>query len=204
MTEEEAKTWIHDRFGAAGEARMTELARLVIDEAGRQNLIAPSTLDAIWARHIVDSAQLIALASEAEGDWLDIGTGAGFPGLVVAALTERRTILVEPRKRRVEFLQAAADSLSIAHHVEVIAGKVEAINEPVAVISARAVAQLSALFGSAVQCSRRKTLWILPKGRTAREEVAVAEQTWHGVFHVEHSITDPESLIVLAKGVSRR
>jgi 16S rRNA (guanine527-N7)-methyltransferase len=204
MTEEEAKTWIHDRFGAAGEARMTELARLVIDEAGRQNLIAPSTLDAIWARHIVDSAQLIALASEVEGDWLDIGTGAGFPGLVVAALTERRTILVEPRKRRAEFLQAAADSLRIAHRVEVIAGKVEAINEPVAVISARAVAQLSALFDSAVQCSRRKTLWILPKGRTAREEVAVAEQTWHGVFHVEHSITDPESLIVLAKGVSRR
>jgi 16S rRNA (guanine527-N7)-methyltransferase len=72
------------------------------------------------------------------------------------------------------------------------------------VISARAVAQLSSLFASAVQCSRRKTLWILPKGRTAREEVAVAEQTWHGVFHVEHSITDPESLIVLAKGVSRR
>jgi 16S rRNA (guanine527-N7)-methyltransferase len=204
VTEDDAKTWIRDRFGVSGEARMTELARLVTDEAARQNLIAPSTLDAIWGRHIVDSAQLIALASEAEGDWLDIGSGAGFPGLVVAALTERRTILVEPRKRRAEFLQAAADSLSIAHRVEVIAGKVEAINEPVAVISARAVAQLSALFGSAVQCSRRKTLWILPKGRTAREEVAVAEQTWHGVFHVEHSITDPESLIVLAKGVSRR
>ena len=183
---------------------MAELARLVIDEAGRQNLIAPSTLDAIWSRHIVDSAQLIGFASDAEGDWLDIGTGAGFPGLVVAALTERRTILVEPRKRRAEFLQAAAESLGIADRVETVAGKVEIVNEPVAVISARAVAQLSPLFTSAVQCSRRKTLWILPKGRSAREEVAVAQQTWHGVFHVEHSITDPESLIVLAKGVSRR
>ena len=204
MTEDDAKAWIRDRFGTAGEGRMTELARLVSHESARQNLIAPSTLDAIWSRHIVDSAQLVGLARDAEGDWLDIGTGAGFPGLVVAALTERRTVLVEPRKRRVEFLQAAAKSLGIADRVEIVAGKVEAIKEPAAVISARAVAQLSVLFASAVQCSRRRTLWILPKGRTAREEVAAAEQTWHGVFHVEHSITHPESLIVLAKGVSRR
>jgi 16S rRNA (guanine527-N7)-methyltransferase len=204
MTEDEAREWIRDRFGAAGERRMADFVELVIAESTRQNLIAPSTLDAIWSRHIVDSAQLIGFAASQEGDWLDIGTGAGFPGLVVAALSERRVLLVEPRKRRVEFLEAAARSLGIADRVSVIAGKVETISEPVAVISARAVAQLSALFASALQCSRRKTLWILPKGRTAREEVAVAQHTWHGVFHVEHSITDPESLIVLAKGVSRR
>jgi len=204
MTEEEARNWISERFGPAGMASMTELAALVEAEASRQNLVAPSTLTAIWSRHIVDSAQLIGLAREAEGDWLDIGTGAGFPGLVVAALTARRTILVEPRKRRAEFLQAAADTLGIADRTVVVAGKVEAVSEPVAVISARAVAPLPALFASALQCSRRKTLWLLPKGRTAREEVAVAQQTWHGVFHVEQSLTDPESLIVLAKGVSRR
>ncbi|CUS46323.1 MAG: 16S rRNA (guanine(527)-N(7))-methyltransferase RsmG [Pseudomonadota bacterium] len=204
MTEDDARGWIRERFGAKGEGRMAEFARLLIDESARQNLIAPSTLESIWSRHIVDSAQLIGLAAGNEGDWLDIGSGAGFPGLVVAALTERRTVLVEPRKRRVEFLQAAAETLGIASRVSVIAGKVESVSEPVAVISARAVAQLNALLASAVQCSRRKTLWILPKGRTAREEVAVAEQTWHGVFHVEQSITDPESLIVLAKGVSRR
>jgi 16S rRNA (guanine527-N7)-methyltransferase len=204
MTEDEARAWIRERFGVGGEGAMARFADLVIDESARQNLIAPSTLDTIWSRHIVDSAQLIGLAAESEGDWLDIGTGAGFPGLVVAALTTRRTILVEPRKRRVEFLQSAAEALGIADRVSVVASKVESVNEPVAVISARAVSYLGSLFTSAVQCSRRKTLWILPKGRTAREEVAVAEQTWHGVFHVEQSITDPESLIVLAKGVSRR
>ena len=73
-----------------------------------------------------------------------------------------------------------------------------------AVISARAVSAMTLLFGSAIQCSRRKTLWILPKGQSAREEIATAQQTWHGVFHVEHSVTDSNSLIVLAKGVSRR
>ena len=204
MTEDEARGWIAERFGREGEARMADLAQLVIDEASRQNLIAPSTLSAIWERHIVDSAQLIELAKESPGDWLDIGTGAGFPGLVVAALTDRPTILVEPRRRRAEFLRVAAGALGLSNRVDVIAGKVEAIARPVAVISARAVAPLGGLFEAAMQCSRRKTLWILPKGRTAREEVAVAQQTWHGVFHVEHSITDAESLIVLAKGVSRR
>ena len=204
MTEDEAKGWIRERFGVEGEGRMAELARLVIDEATRQNLIAPSTLDAIWSRHIVDSAQLIDFAAETPGDWLDIGTGAGFPGLVVAGLTERKTILVEPRKRRAQFLEIAAGALGLSSRVSVVAGKVEAVNEPVAVISARAVAPLTGLFVSALQCSRRKTLWILPKGRSAREDVAVAQQTWHGMFHVEHSLTDPESLIVLAKGVSRR
>jgi 16S rRNA (guanine527-N7)-methyltransferase len=204
VTEDEAQSWIRDRYGAAGVARMTLLARLVTDEAARQNLVSPSTLDTIWSRHIVDSAQLIGLAGDVDGDWLDIGTGAGFPGLVVAALTERRTILVEPRKRRAEFLQAASEALDIAARTQVVSGKVEAVSDIVGVISARAVAPLPALFASAIQCSRRKTRWVLPKGRTAREEVAIARQTWHGVFHVEQSLTDPESLIVLAKGVSRR
>jgi 16S rRNA (guanine527-N7)-methyltransferase len=204
VTEDEAKSWVGKRFGESGATQMASLAALVVAEAGRQNLIAPSTLEAIWSRHIVDSAQLIALAADTPGDWLDIGTGAGFPGLVIAALTERHVILVEPRKRRAEFLERAAGALGIGDRVRVVAGKVEAVETPVAVISARAVAPLSTLFASAIQCARRGTLWLLPTGRTAREEVETARRTWQGRFHVEHSATDTDSLIVLAKGVSRR
>jgi 16S rRNA (guanine527-N7)-methyltransferase len=204
MTEDEARLWVRERFGKAGEARMGILAGLVAGEAVSQNLIAPSTLPAMWSRHIVDSAQLVGLAVDAPGDWLDIGTGAGFPGLVIAALTDRNVTLVEPRRRRAAFLSEAAETLGIAGQVTVIASKVEGVSMSAAVISARAVSALALLFGSAIQCSRRKTLWILPKGQGAREEIASAQQTWHGVFHVEHSVTDPNSLIVLAKGVSRR
>ena len=204
MTEEEARHWLRERFGEAGVARMDVLAGLVAGEAVSQNLVAPSTLATMWSRHIVDSAQLIELAADADGDWLDIGTGAGFPGLVIAALTDRAVTLVEPRRRRAAFLSEAAETLGIASQVTVIASKVESVTMSAGVISARAVAALALLFGSAIQCSRRKTLWILPKGQSAREEIATAQQTWHGVFHVEHSITDPNSLIVLAKGVSRR
>ena len=204
MTEDEARQWLRERFGEAGEARMDVLAGLVAGEAVSQNLVAPSTLATMWSRHIVDSAQLIGFAAESEGDWLDIGTGAGFPGLVVAALTDRAVTLVEPRRRRAAFLSDAAEALGIASQVTVVAAKVEGVTMSAAVISARAVSALTLLFGSAIQCSRRKTLWILPKGQSAREEIATAQQTWHGVFHVEHSVTDPNSLIVLAKGVSRR
>ena len=183
---------------------MDILAGLVAGGAVSQNLVAPSTLATMWSRHIVDSAQLIGFAAEAEGDWLDIGTGAGFPGLVVAALTDRAVTLVEPRRRRAAYLSEAAETLGVASQVTVVAAKVEGVTMSAAVISARAVSALTLLFGSAIQCSRRKTLWILPKGQSAREEIATAQQTWHGVFHVEHSVTDPNSLIVLAKGVSRR
>jgi 16S rRNA (guanine527-N7)-methyltransferase len=204
MTEEEAQDWVRERFGDVGVARMAQLAALVGLEAERQNLIALSTIAAIWARHIVDSAQLIALADGEQGAWLDIGTGAGFPGLVVAALTDRPVHLVEPRRRRADFLGAAAAALGIGKRVTVRASKVETVKTHGAVISARAVASLGNLFLSASHCSTSETLWLLPKGKSAREEVASARQTWHGVFHVEHSVTDPDSLIVLAKGVSRR
>lgn len=204
MTEEEAQRWIADRHGVAGVELMDRLAGLVRDEATRQNLIAPSTLKEMWARHIVDSAQLIPLASASPGNWLDIGTGAGFPGLVVAALTDRPIWLVEPRKRRADFLSACCDALGVASRATVVTGKVERAHVQAAVISARAVASLGELLGAAQHCSTWNTLWLLPKGRGAREEIASAQQSWHGAFHVEHSVTDPESLIVIAKEVTRR
>jgi 16S rRNA (guanine527-N7)-methyltransferase len=116
---------------------------------------------------------------------------------------ERRFILVEPRRLRADFLRATAAALALPL-VEVVTGKVETVRQPAAIISARAVAQVTQLIASAVQCASNETLWLLPKGRSAREEVARARQRWHGMFHVEQSITDPESSIVIARGVRAR
>lgn len=102
MTEDEAKAWVEERFGLGGVAAMAAFAAIVLGETRQQNLIAPSTIDAIWSRHIVDSAQLIGFAGdEKDNRWIDIGSGAGFPGLVVAALTEREVWLVEPDRKSV-------------------------------------------------------------------------------------------------------
>ena len=203
MTEDEAKHWIVARFGKSAQERLAAFVDMVADESRRQNLIAASTLAEIWVRHVVDSAQLVARARETGGPWLDIGTGAGFPGMV-AALLGRTVTMIEPRRRRVEFLRSCLEKLDMAGS-RVVQGKVEALPiKPFAVVSARAVAALPKLLQIAARCADSGTLWLLPKGRGAQEEVAAARQTWHGTFHVEHSITDPSAMIVVATGIRRR
>jgi 16S rRNA (guanine527-N7)-methyltransferase len=203
MTEEEARGWAMARFDEGVIRRLDQLAGIVERESQQQNLIAHSTLPLIWSRHIVDSLQLIRYAPE-RGIWLDVGTGAGFPGLVVAvAEPEREIILVEPRRLRAEYLQAAARGLSLPR-VTVALAKVETVAAKAAVISARAVSRIGSLIASAAHCAEKDCIWLLPKGRNAHEEVADARQKWHGVFHVEHSITDPDSSIVVARGVRAR
>jgi 16S rRNA (guanine527-N7)-methyltransferase len=88
----------------------------------------------------------------------------------------------------------------------VIGSKIEAYRpaSPAAVVSARAVAELGQLFASAAHCSTGSTRWLLPKGRNAQSEVEAARKAWQGSFHVEPSITQPESGIVVAQEVRRR
>ncbi|MBS0478519.1 MAG: class I SAM-dependent methyltransferase [Proteobacteria bacterium] len=182
--------------------RLDRLVEIVTAENQRQNLIARSTVKAMWARHIVDSLQLLLLAPT--GTWLDIGTGAGFPGLAVAAADpDRVMILAAPRRLRADHLRDAARRLGLTR-VTVVTDKVEGLREKAAIISARAVGRVGALFASAGHCADDHTVWLLPKGRNTREEVAEARRKWHGVFHVEPSITNSESAIVVARNVRRR
>lgn len=205
MTEDEARAWVEARYGALGVHRLERLAGLVTAESQRQNLVAPSTIEMMWNRHIVDSAQLLTLLpSVTKNDcWIDIGAGAGFPGLVIAALSDCEVVLVEPRKRRAAFLEEAIGILEL-RTARVLCCQMESLRIDASIISARAVASLTTLFEWGQECASPATHWVLPKGRSAREEVVTAQQAWHGVFHVEHSITDPASMIVLASGVTRR
>ncbi|HEX4695363.1 16S rRNA (guanine(527)-N(7))-methyltransferase RsmG [Sphingomonas sp.] len=202
MNEDEAREWVSERFDDAAVDRLTKLASIVIAENARQNLVAPSTLDSIWSRHIGDSLQLVRFAGV--GAWLDIGTGAGFPGLAIAAAEpDRAMLLVEPRRLRADYLRTAAEALELPR-VRVVTAKVENVRERAATISARAVAKIATLFDAAEHCAENGTVWVLPKGRSAADEVAEAGRMWHGVFHVEHSITSPDSAIVVAHALRRR
>ncbi|NIJ21297.1 16S rRNA (guanine527-N7)-methyltransferase [Sphingomonas naasensis] len=207
MSEEEAREWVRSRFGVSRETLLDRYAALLRAESEHQNLIARSTLDEIWSRHFVDSAQLVPLAdAAAPGAWLDVGSGAGLPGIVAAILTERLIVLAEPRARRVTFLRSVAEALGLAGRVTVHAGKVESFAPvaPVAIVSARAVAELSQLLASTVHSTDLSTIWVLPKGRDAQSEVADARRAWQGVFHVEPSLTQLDSGIVVARGVRRK
>ncbi|CAN5419868.1 16S rRNA (guanine(527)-N(7))-methyltransferase RsmG [soil metagenome] len=209
MTEEDARTWVGDNFDVSRETwdKLEQYIALLFDEMGRQNLIAESTRDQVWARHIVDSAQLIKLAPTPQvnnGRWIDLGSGAGLPGVIVAILSGWPVAMVESRRRRCEFLQSVVDALDL--NATVFGGRVEVMErgEPALVISARAFAPLPKLLDAAAHLIGRKTIWLLPKGRNWQNELESAEQSWQGAFHVERSITDPDSAIIVARSVQRR
>ena len=204
MTEDEARAIVRERFGAAAEARLAVFAAMVIDATASQNLIAPSTIDHIWARHVLDSVQLIALAPAGANRWLDIGTGGGFPGLAVAIVTETPMVLVEPRKKRAAFLGACVERMGMAAQVTVTAARVATVDSVADVITARAVGSVDSLLNWAYHCATPTTRWLLPRGKMDYPVVHAAEGKWRFMFHVEHSITDPESRILILDGVTPR
>lgn len=202
MTEEEARAALD--VPRETMERLEAFVCLLREENARQNLVSRSSLDGVWGRHIYDSAQLLRFAPGAR-EWLDLGSGAGFPGLLVASLEPRHVTLVEARRLRVEFLRRAAETLGVAEKVEIVAAKVEAMEaRPFHVISARAFAPLDRLFALAERFSTPETIWILPKGRNAKTELEAARRSWQGEFRIEPSLTDDEAGIVVGRGVSRR
>ena len=183
--------------------RIEQFVALLLEENERQNLVGKSTLDHLWQRHIADAAQLISFAP-GPGTWLDVGSGAGLPGLVIAILTGVPMLLVEPRRLRADFLQKAVVRLEMRSTVSVIQSKVEAVRHaPVDVITARAVASIDRLFSIAGHLSHKGTIWILPKGRSAKSELDAARETWQGDFWLEPSRTDPDAQILIASRVRR-
>jgi len=166
-----------------------------------QNLVAASTLDQVWDRHILDSAQLARFEPSAGASWVDIGSGAGLPGLVIAALTRGRMTLVEPRRLRATFLAETVEALGLSDRVSVLPTKVENVGGPFDVITARAVAPLSRLLGLASHLSHEGTVWALPKGRNAKSELAEAQRSWQCVVRSEASCTDPEAIILVLSKV---
>lgn len=202
MTEDEARAWVAARHGDDAVEKLARFATLLRAEASAQSLVAASTIPQIWVRHIVDSAQLFALAP-GEGRWLDIGSGAGLPGLVIAILRPEPILLAEPRRKRAEFLARCADTLALPY-VTVKTCRVELLAERCEVISARAVAAPQVLLTGAHGCAETNTTWLFPRGTSARADLDDLRRTWHGSFHVEQSITQPGSGIIVATGVARR
>lgn len=200
MTEAEARHWLEEHFTVSRETekKLEAFIAFLKREAESQNLISASTLDHIWDRHIVDSAQLLRFCPDGPQTWIDLGSGAGFPGLVVALLSSHRVTLVESRGRRIEYLQRAIALLDLESQVTVAGMPLERVETaPYSVISARAFAPLDKLFDLAARFSTNKTLWLLPKGRNAAKEWEGVKSVWKGEFRIESSVTDAEAGILV-------
>ena len=179
--------------------RLRAYVELLKCEATRQNLVSRSSLEHIWERHILDAAQLVRFEPFVGAMWLDVGSGAGLPGIVIACLVEGSVTLLEPRRLRAEFLRESISALSLGATVE--CAKVERIDGRFDVITGRAVAPLRKFIEMSHHLSTEKTVWVLPKGRRAQSELAELERAWQGVFHVERSATDADSWIIVGTGV---
>jgi 16S rRNA (guanine527-N7)-methyltransferase len=156
-------------------------------------------MEQVWERHTLEPAQLVRHEPCPGAAWVDVGSGAGLPGITVACLVDGPVALIEPRRLRADFLHKVSESLRL--NATVFAGKVESAEGKYDVITARAVAPLAKLLEISQHLSTGKSLWVLPKGRSAQSELAEAQRTWQGRFHVEPSVTDAESFIVVGTGV---
>ncbi len=206
-SEQEARAWLQalPECDSAALERLELLCAMLAEENRRQNLVSATSLDQVWLRHIVDSAQLLPhVPRETPGRWLDLGTGAGFPGLVIAALRpECEVLMVESRKRRIEWLDRARIAMGL-DKAQVLGQRLEMVEtRQVAVISARAFAPLDRLLPLSARFSTADTIWLLPKGRSAQQELDDLRK-WRHVFHVEQSLTDPQAGIIVGTLAGRK
>jgi len=176
--------------------------------AARINLAAPSTLPQVWERHILDSAQLIGLAPRASR-WLDLGSGGGFPGAVIAILVRDRAgtsiDLVESNAKKSAFLRTVLGELRAparihTARIEGFQGRPDGYD----VVTARALAPLPLLLALSSRWLTAGAFGLFHKGRDFQREVAESVNVW-GFDLVEHrSAVDPEGVILQISGLQRR
>ncbi|WP_210272543.1 16S rRNA (guanine(527)-N(7))-methyltransferase RsmG [Chthonobacter rhizosphaerae] len=192
--------------------RLTRYVGLVRRWQPVKNLVAPSTLPDIWRRHVADSAQAHLAAPDVTG-WLDLGSGAGFPGLVTAVLLADRpgahVTLVEANGRKAAFLMTVIRELKLPAtvlnaRIESVPERPERIVHPVQAVSARALASLDALLGLAEPWLAAGARAVLHKGLDFESEVNVAVQTWTFDLVEQPSRIDPGGRIAVLSHVRRR
>lgn len=171
------------------------------------NLVSPRSLDELWSRHIVDSAQLFALIQPRTGLWVDLGSGGGFPALVVATLALElapalEVVLVESDRRKSAFLMTVIRELGL--NARVIAERIEAVAPLGAdILSARALAPLSMLLEFSDRHLGVDGVCIFPKGESWRDELAEVDKSWSFELDCHPSETDSAAQILILKGVTR-
>jgi 16S rRNA (guanine527-N7)-methyltransferase len=187
--------------------RLDRFVTLLLDTQRHTNLIGPRSVAQLWTRHIADSLQLLGLAPQARV-WLDLGSGGGFPGLVLAcALADRPgsdVHLVESTAKKAAFLRDVCAALALpatVHHA-----RIEALSLAVDpdVITARALAPLPALLDYVAPFLKTGAQALLLKGQDVDAELTEAAKYWSIQAELVPSQTNPASRIVILRGLQRR
>ena len=188
--------------------RLGRLQDLTLKWTQKINLVAPSSTEAFWDRHIKDCAQLWQVKPDAARIWIDLGSGGGFPGLVMACLAAQynpdlQLTLVESDQRKCVFLRQAARDLDV--RITVLTSRIEEANLPSAdVVSARALAAVKDILALSTSFTKPSTRFILPKGKTVDEELEAARETWSFNVVTYESVTDSDGRILSVSNVEPR
>ncbi len=190
-------------------ARLDRFVELFLAQQERMNLIAPSTIPTLWTRHIADSLQLLSLMDHAR-TWVDLGSGGGFPGLVIAcAMADRPNAvvhLVESTKKKAGFLAEAARHIgapAIVHPVR-IEDFVKNFDGRADAVTARALAPLDQLLGLAQPLLKKGAQGLFHKGQDVDAELTQASKYWKFEPKLVPSKTNPQGRIVVIEGLTRR
>jgi 16S rRNA (guanine527-N7)-methyltransferase len=187
-------------------ARLKRYIGLLADWNARHNLVSAASLADVWHRHVWDSAQLASLIPETASSLVDLGSGAGFPGLVLAILLRTRpgfrTVLYEATRKKCEFLDAAAETADV--RVEMRRARIEdATPEPFDAVTARACAPLTKLLGYAAAFQGPRTTNLFLKGQSVDVELTEAHKSWRMSLARHQSLTDPSGTILEIREFAR-
>lgn len=187
-------------------ARLQVYADMLADWQTRMNLVGPATLADVWHRHLLDSAQLAAFAEDLpQSSWLDVGSGAGFPGLVLAILGAGHVHLVDATAKKCRFLEAVASATGVAATVTVHNARIEDLSPfSPQFITSRACAPLARLIPWAYRFQGKDTRWLLLKGQDIENELTEAAKSWTFDIAVHESLTDPRGRVVDLDSVAWR
>lgn len=172
------------------------------------NLVAESTLPLVWTRHISDSLQLLALAGAAKV-WVDLGSGAGFPGVVIACALagtpEVMVHLIESNVKKANFLREVVRAIGIPAHVHLERAEKfgESCAEAVEVVTARALSPLKTLCDQVLPFIQRGAIGLFPKGQDVATELTEAAKYWSIQASFVPSVTSPAGSIVIVRGLQR-
>ena len=182
---------------------LSDYAALVLKWNAKINLIGPMTESDIWSRHINDSLQLLPLIPESATSLVDLGSGAGLPGMVIAiARPDLQVTLVEQDQRKAAFLNEAKHVLQLSN-VTVQAINLTKLNGTYNVVTARALASLTQLLSYAAPLLRPDGICLFPKGANHQAEVLEASRQWTFDHSLKASVTNDNSSIVILSKLTR-
>lgn len=189
--------------------KIEQLVALLNEWQAKFNLVSNNSLPDVWQRHIADSAQLFKYLNEQIDSVYDIGSGAGFPALVLAIMAQEqypsmKFTLIESITKKTLYLNEVKTALNL-NNVTVLNKRTEDLTLPPAdVITARAVASLDKLLGYVFKFTTRQTRLVFPKGKSYREELEAADKNWNFKLEVCDNETSEDGVILLLENLRRK